>query len=92
MIEIRTTGTFDRLFLDLPVSVQRKADRKAKMFRHNPFDPSLRTEKLHPKARGHWSFRVDLRYRIVLKFIGSGVAEFRFIGHHHEIYDYDALR
>ena len=92
MIEIRTTKTFDRLFLLLPANIQRKADRKATVFRENPFHPSLQMEKLHPKARGHWSFRVDLDYRVVLKFIASGVAEFRFVGHHNQIYNYDGLK
>jgi proteic killer suppression protein len=92
MPEISTTATFDRLFGKLPPAVQRKAARKTDLFKANPFQASLRTEKLHPKHQGVWSFRVDQAYRIVFKFIGDNQAEFRYIGHHHSIYDYDLFR
>ena len=70
MVELSTTGTFDRLFSKLPKSVQRKAATKTDFFRENPFHPSLHTEKLHPKHHEVWSFRVDRAYRIIFKFIG----------------------
>jgi mRNA-degrading endonuclease RelE of RelBE toxin-antitoxin system len=92
MVELSTTGTFDRLFSKLPKSVQRKAATKTDFFRENPFHPSLHTEKLHPKHHEVWSFRVDRAYRIIFKFIGRDHVELRFIGHHHSIYDYDMFR
>ena len=92
MIEISTTATFDRLFQDLPKNIQQKAATRTDIFKENPFHPSLRTEKLHPKHHEVWSFRVDRAYRVIFKFTGSGQAEFRYIGHHHFIYDYDLLR
>ena len=49
MIEISTTVTFDRLFQDLPKNIQQKAATRTDIFKENPFHPSLRTEKLHPK-------------------------------------------
>ncbi len=72
MIEISTTATFDRLFQDLPKHIQRKAATRTDLFRENPFHPSLRTEKLHPKHHEVWSFRVDRAYRIIFKFMSSG--------------------
>ena len=92
MVEISTTVTFDRLFGQLPQTIQRKAARKTELFRSNPFHLSLRTEKLHPKQHDVWSFRVDQAYRIVFKFVGISYAEFRYIGHHHSIYDYDLFK
>ena len=92
MIEISTTATFDRLFGKLPRSIQRKAAKKAELFKSNPFHPSLRTEKLHPKQHEVWSFRVDQAYRIVFKFMGPNQAEFRYVGHHHSIYNYDLFK
>lgn len=89
MTEIYTTSTFDQLLLKLPQKVRIKADDKTKLFRENPFNPVLRTEKLHPKGHDVWSFRVDIHYRIVFKFTGKEVAEFRFIGHHNHIYNYN---
>ena len=44
-MEIHTTATFDELFLKLPRKIQTKADEKTKLFRENPFNPVLRTEK-----------------------------------------------
>ena len=92
MIKISTTATFDRLFSDLPREIQEKAARKTELFKGNPFSPILRTEKLHPKKHDVWSFRVDRNYRIIFKFVAKGVAELRFIGHHHKIYDYDIFK
>jgi len=89
MIEIYTTATFDELFLRLPKKIQIKTDKKTILFRQNPFNPILRTEKLHPKGHDVWSFRVDINYRIVFKFTGKDSVEFRFIGHHNDIYDYN---
>ena len=89
MIEVYTTATFDELFLKLPNKIQIKADEKTKLFRENPFNPVLRTEKLHPKGHDVWSFRVDINYMIVFKFTGKNSAEFRFVGHHNNIYDYN---
>ena len=88
MIEIRTTETFDKLFLKLPHKIRIKAARKTELFKQNPFHPSIKTEKLSPKGHNIWSFRVDISYRIVFKFVEGGKAEFRFIGHHSDIYDY----
>lgn len=89
MIEIYTTATFDELFLELPKKIQIKADEKTKLFQENPFNPVLRTEKLHPKGHDVWSFRIDINYRIVFRFTGKSSAEFRFVGHHNDIYDYN---
>ena len=48
MIEISTTATFDRLFQKLPRKIQLKAAKKTELFKENPFNPILRSEKLHP--------------------------------------------
>jgi len=88
-MEIQTTHTFDKLFKTLPRRTQLKAVQKTELFKTNPFHPSLRTEKLNPKGYDVWSFRIDISYRIVFKFTAEGVAEFRFIGHHNDIYDYN---
>ena len=92
MIEISTTATFDRLFKKLPRTIQRKATTRTELFKSNTFHPSLHTEKLHPKQHEVWSFRVDQAYRIVFKFVGANHAEFRYIGHHHSIYDYHLFK
>lgn len=87
-MQIVTTKTFDKLFKALDKRIQRKAAQRTEIFKQNPFHPLLQTEKLHPKTRGVWSFRVDYDHRIVFKFLATDIAEFRFIGHHNKIYDY----
>lgn len=92
MIEILTTATFDKLFAELPEAIQLKAVKRTDIFRANPFNPSLQTEKLHPKKHQVWSFRVDISYRIIFKFIRPNHAELRYIGHHNQIYNYDIFK
>jgi len=48
MIEIHYTEEFSRRYGELPVVIQKKAERRKKLFRQNPFHPSLKTEKLQP--------------------------------------------
>ena len=91
-MEISTTATFDRLFKGLPGAIKKKAINKTEIFTNNPFHPSLRVEKLHPKKHQVWSFRVDISYRIIFKFIRANHAELRFIGHHNQIYNYDIFK
>jgi proteic killer suppression protein len=88
-MEIQTTATFDKLFAKLPRKIQIKAAKKTQLFKENPFNPSLGNEKLNPRGFDVRSFRIDLHYRIVFKFIGGNMAEFRFVGHHNDIYDYN---
>ena len=92
MIEISTTAAFDKLFTVLPKAIQIKAAKRTELFKANPFSPSLHTEKLHPKGHQVWSFRVDITYRIIFKFVGPNQAELRFIGHHNQIYNYDIFK
>jgi len=54
MMQIVTTKTFDKLFIALDKKIQRKAAQKTELFKQNPFNPILQTEKLNPKARGVW--------------------------------------
>ncbi len=92
MIKILTTETFDKLFARLERKIQEKAAEKTEIFKENPFHPILRTEKLHPKKHDVWSFRVDIDYRIVFRFLEKDNIEFMFIGHHNQIYRYDLFR
>ncbi len=91
-MKIITTRTFDSLFGQLSTKIQRKASWKTSLFKENPFHPLLKTEKLHPKQFNVWSFRVDIHYRIVFRFVEKDVAVFLFVGHHNEIYDYDLFK
>lgn len=86
MIRILVTAEFEKLFAKLSKVIQRKAERKEKVFRENPFHPSLQTEKLEPKNREVWSFRIDDNYRVIFRFIDGESALFLAIGPHQWIY------
>lgn len=86
MIEVLVTDEFVKRYKDLPVVLQKKAEKQEKLFRENPFHPSLHTEKLNPKNRETWSFRVDKSYRIIFRFTDRKTAVFLTIGPHNWIY------
>lgn len=61
--------------------IQRKAERKERIFRMNPFDPRLKTHKLHGVLGRLWSFSIDAKYRILFEFDNRDVT-FLDIGDH----------
>lgn len=91
-MRFQTTETFDKLFQKLSQKIQLKAAKKSDLFKNNPFHPSLRVEKLHPKKFNVWSFRIDKDHRIVFKFVEKNLVEFMFVGHHNDIYDYSFFK
>ena len=50
---------FRKSFSNLPKDIQKKAEEKSKIFKENPFSPSLDTHKLHGKLKNQWSFSVS---------------------------------
>lgn len=86
MLEIIVAEEFRRLYGELPNHIQKKAEKKEEIFRQNPFHPSLHTEKLEPKGRQVWSFRIDKSYRIIFRFIRGDKVLFLTVGPHHWIY------
>lgn len=88
MTEIRYAPEFKRRYRELPLAVQRKAERRERLFRSNPFHPTLQTEKLKPKGKEYWSFRIDPAYRILFRFENGSRIIFLTCGHHGWIYRY----
>lgn len=86
MLEVFVTEEFQKRYGNLPTIIQRKAEKQGKIFRQNPFHPSLRTEKLEPKGREVWSFRIDKKYRIFFRFINGNKVRFLTVGPHDWIY------
>ncbi|HBB98123.1 MAG TPA: type II toxin-antitoxin system mRNA interferase toxin, RelE/StbE family [Blastocatellia bacterium] len=85
-MEILLTDEFIKRYQQLPSAIQKKAEKQEQLFRQNPFYPSLHTEKLEPKGKQVWSFRVDRSYRILFKFMESDKVVFLTIGPHDWIY------
>jgi len=86
MITVLVTDEFKRRYLELPSRIKKKAEKQEKLFRQNPFYPSLHTEKLEPKNNQVWSFRVDQEYRVIFRFLDGRTALFLTIGTHRWIY------
>jgi len=74
---IKTTAKFNRNYKKLPQEIKEKAKKKEIIFRNNPFDPRLKTHKLHGDDKNYWSFSIDYNNRI--KFYFSKNNEFLFI-------------
>ncbi|MBI3631770.1 MAG: type II toxin-antitoxin system YoeB family toxin [Candidatus Staskawiczbacteria bacterium] len=86
MTEIFYTPEFQSRYQELPLIIRQKAERREKIFRQNPFHSSLGTEKLKPKEKEYWSFRIDKSYRIVFRFLDNNKIAFLNCGHHNWIY------
>ena len=85
-MEILLTEEFVRLYKLLPAHIQKKAEKQERLFRQNPFHPSLHTEKLEPKGKQVWSFRIDRSYRVLFRFAESQKVIFLTVGSHDWIY------
>jgi mRNA-degrading endonuclease RelE of RelBE toxin-antitoxin system len=85
-MRIILTEEFEKEYVRLPVFIQRKAEKQQNIFKINPLHPSLHTEKLHPKSKSVWSFRVDKNYRVVFRVLEKDKVVFIAIGPHDWIY------
>ncbi|MDZ4231854.1 MAG: type II toxin-antitoxin system mRNA interferase toxin, RelE/StbE family [Candidatus Pacearchaeota archaeon] len=86
-MEILLTREFEKYYAKLPASIQKKAEKQTELFSENPFYPSLHTEKLNPKGREVWSFRIDRQYRIFFRFLAANRVLFFTVGPHEWIYN-----
>jgi len=86
MIEVVVTQEFVGRYQRLPTAIQTKAEKQERLFRINPFHPSLHTEKLEPKRRQVWSLRIDRKYRIIFRFLERNKVLFLTVGPHDWIY------
>jgi mRNA-degrading endonuclease RelE of RelBE toxin-antitoxin system len=85
-MEIFVTEDFEKDYSSLSVRMQEKAKKQEKIFKDNPFYPSLHTEKLHPRSASVWSFRVDRSYRIIFRVLDKNKVIFIAIGPHDWVY------
>jgi len=56
MIKIYFHPQFRKSYKKLPLTIKKKAEIKEKIFKKNPFHPSLKTHKLKGKLKDIWSF------------------------------------
>jgi Txe/YoeB family toxin of Txe-Axe toxin-antitoxin module len=85
-MRILLSDGFKENFSCLEKQIQKRADKQILIFKDNPFYPSLNTEKLSPKWKEIWSFRIDKSYRIVFRFLDKDKVLFLNAGPHDWIY------
>lgn len=81
-MEIEYSSNFKKAYRKLSIHIQKKAEQKEILFRHNPFSPQLKTHKLHGRLKEFYSLSVDVKCRIVFKLITAHKAVFLDVGDH----------
>ncbi len=66
----------------MPKDIKMVAEEKEKVFRKNPFDPTLNIHKLSGRFRGYWAFWIDQKYRIIFEFADKNTLWFHSVGDH----------
>ncbi|MEK7649335.1 MAG: type II toxin-antitoxin system mRNA interferase toxin, RelE/StbE family, partial [Patescibacteria group bacterium] len=81
---IRYSSKFLREYKKLPRTVKLKAEKQEKVFRNDPFEPSLHTHKLQGRLKDFWSFRIDGSHRILFELPNNNknVVWFHSVGDH----------
>ncbi len=86
MLEILVTREFEERYRQLSPELKKRAEKQERLFRQNPFHPSLHTEKLEPRSREVWSIRIDRNYRILFRFLSGNRVLFLTVGPHDWVY------
>jgi mRNA-degrading endonuclease YafQ of YafQ-DinJ toxin-antitoxin module len=76
------TNKFEREYKKLSEELKFLVEERTNVFRAHPFDPILKTHKLHGHLRDQWSFSVDFRHRIIFRFAENDTAIFLDVGDH----------
>ena len=79
---VQVTSLFDKHYRKLPKRVKEEAKKKEHTFRDNPFDPTLRTHKLHGKEKDAFAFWINYSYRTKFIFLDEETVLFLDIGTH----------
>lgn len=65
-------------------NIKRILNKKLEIFLNNPFHPSLKTERLEPRAMKIWSFRINSKYRAIFIFLDHESVEIIDINNHYK--------
>lgn len=79
------SSKFEKEYKRLPISVKKLAEKKEKLFRENPYNPTLKSHQLSGQLKSYWSFSINYQYRIIFEFINNKEIWFHSVGTH-EIY------
>jgi mRNA-degrading endonuclease YafQ of YafQ-DinJ toxin-antitoxin module len=79
---IQVTNLFEKHYRKLPKRAKEEAQQKELLFRENPFDPALRTHKLHGKDKDAYAFWISHSWRIKFIFLDEDSVLFLDVGTH----------
>lgn len=79
---------FEKEFKKLPAPIRIIVRKKIEIFTKNPFDPRLKTHRLHGRLSYLWSFYIDRsKYRIAFEILDENIVRFYTVGTHDDIYE-----
>lgn len=81
-MKIIYTTSFLKAYKKLPRDIKIMAEKGEKIFRENPFHPSLKTHKLKGRLREFWSLSIGFKYRIIFEFADDDLVYFHLVGNH----------
>lgn len=81
-MKIYYSSKFAKEYKRLSLKIKLSAEKKEKIFRRNPYHPSLKTHKLTGKLKGYFAFSIDYQYRIIFEFVSKDTIWFHSIGTH----------
>ena len=81
-MDIEYSPRFRRQFKKLPKEVKEAAVKYERIFRVNPFDPKLKTHKIHGTMKEYWAFSISFNYRIGFTFVDGILVRFHAVGSH----------
>lgn len=81
-MKIIETARFRVSFENLQKTVKKKVKKQFQLFFKNLFYPSLHTEKLEPREKNIWSFRIDKSHRVIFTFLSSDTILLLDVGPH----------
>ena len=79
---ILVSSLYSRLYRKQTAEIRKKIAEREPIFKADVYDPRLNTHKLHGRLRHLWSYSIDLRHRIVFKFIGPASVLYIEVGDH----------
>ena len=86
-MEIIYYSKFEKQFNKLSREIKKLTLEKEEIFKIDPFDPRLKTHKLHGKFDGYLAFSINYNYRIIFSYTENKKdVKFHSIGTH-DIYE-----
>lgn len=81
-MKIIFSAKFKRRYKKLPKHIRQSVIKKGILFQKNPFNPSLKTHKLHGRFNSFWAFSVNYDTRIIFEFKNKKTILLHTIGKH----------